>query len=72
MRFGFVVGRSVGNAVHRNRVKRRLRAIARELLPSVAAGTAVVVRALPPSAARSFDDLSADLRLALTRSGALS
>lgn len=30
-RFGFVTGKVVGNAVTRNRVKRRLRAIARDL-----------------------------------------
>jgi len=32
-RFGFVVGKKVGKAVVRNRVKRRLRAACRECLP---------------------------------------
>lgn len=55
-RFGFVVSKAVGSAVKRNLVKRRLRALAQELLPQ-SAGLAVVVRALEGSADVSFDEL---------------
>ncbi len=34
MRVGFTVTKKIGNAVVRNRMKRRLRALARELLPT--------------------------------------
>ncbi len=34
MRVGFTVTKKIGNAVARNRMKRRLRALARELLPT--------------------------------------
>lgn len=37
-RFGFVVGKKVGKAVVRNRVKRRLRAACRECLPHLRSG----------------------------------
>lgn len=47
-RVGFVVSGKVGNAVVRNRVKRRLRHLVREL--EAPFPTDVVVRALPPAA----------------------
>jgi ribonuclease P protein component len=49
-RFGFVVAKSVGGAVKRNLVKRRLRAISRERLLPQAVAADVVVRALPGAA----------------------
>jgi len=48
-RFGFIVTKAVGNAVTRNLVRRRLRAVCRDILPAVASGSDVVIRALPGS-----------------------
>ena len=47
---GFVVGKTVGNAVTRNRVRRRLRHLAAAELPRTAEPVSVVVRALPRAA----------------------
>lgn len=47
-RVGFVVSKKVGNAVNRNRVKRRLRHLVLAQPTPIAAD--VVVRALPPAA----------------------
>ena len=47
MRVGFVVVRAVGNAVTRNRVKRRLRHWPPTQLASTPGGLDIVVRALP-------------------------
>ena len=68
-RVGFVVSKAVGGAVVRNRVKRRLRALARPLVVGAVGsvnepsqgGLSVVVRALPAAVtqpARLADDLS--------------
>lgn len=46
-RFGFIVSKAVGGAVTRNLVRRRMRGVAHELLPSMTTGTDVVVRGLP-------------------------
>lgn len=48
-RFGFVIAKSVGGAVTRNLMRRRLRAIGHELVASGVAGRDVVVRPLPGS-----------------------
>nr|BFF22806.1 ribonuclease P protein component [Glycomyces mayteni] len=60
-RAGFVVSKAVGNAVVRNKVKRRLRHAAAEALPHWPAGTDVVVRATPKAAERDFAALRRDL-----------
>lgn len=67
-RVGFVVSKAVGNAVVRNRVKRRLRHLTRERMAALPAGSLVVIRANP--AAAEAGDLGADLDRALT--GALA
>jgi len=69
---GFVVGKTVGSAVVRNRTKRRLRALIRPLLPSLPAGTRVVVRANPAAAAAPTTVLGRDLLAGLRRAGVLS
>ena len=56
-RFGFVVTKKVGNAVKRNRVRRRLKAIARELVDDGLRGIDVVVRAHPASTASDWANL---------------
>ena len=65
-RVGFVVSRAVGNAVVRNRVKRRLRHLVRGHLASLPGSAVLVVRALPPAAAASSAELGADLDRCLT------
>ena len=64
-RAGFVVSKAVGNAVVRNRVRRRLRELVRPHLSGLPAGASLVVRALPPAASASFETLRADLAAAL-------
>lgn len=62
---GFVVSKGVGNAVTRNTVKRRLRALVRERLALLPADSAVVVRALAPAATREYAQLGSDLDSAI-------
>lgn len=56
-RVGFVVSKAVGNAVQRNLVKRRLRAIVSDRLDELPDGALVVVRALPASQGASHAEL---------------
>ncbi|MGD9959866.1 ribonuclease P protein component [Nocardioides sp.] len=64
---GFVVSRAVGNAVIRNRVKRRLRHLTRERLSSLPGSCVLVVRALPPAGSADSTELGADLDRCLKR-----
>jgi ribonuclease P protein component len=70
VRVGFTVSKAVGNAATRNRVKRRLRHLTREHLPSLEelpGRAALVVRALPAAAEASYAALGDDLGRTLER-----
>ncbi|WP_426247249.1 ribonuclease P protein component [Nocardioides sp. LHG3406-4] len=64
---GFVVSKGVGNAVVRNRVKRRLRHLCREHVSELPGSATLVVRALPRAATASAAELRADLVRCLQR-----
>ena len=66
-RVGFVVSKAVGNAVVRNRVKRRLRHVVKDRLADVPASATLVVRALPPAAELDSAELRAELTRCLQR-----
>jgi ribonuclease P protein component len=66
-RVGLVVGKVVGPAVTRNKVKRRLRHLVRHRLTELPGGALLVVRALPPAGASGYDALRADLDRSLDR-----
>ncbi|MFQ8431311.1 ribonuclease P protein component [Amaricoccus sp. W119] len=68
-RVGFTCSKKVGNAVARNRAKRRLRAAAREVMPEAGRpGWDYVLIGRPgTTAARAWPDLLEDLRGALAQ-----
>jgi ribonuclease P protein component len=68
IRVGFTASRKVGNAVVRNRAKRRLRAAAAAVLPRLGRlGTDYVLIARAAAEERSYPALVADLESALRR-----
>jgi ribonuclease P protein component len=66
-RIGFSVSRRVGNAVVRNRVKRRLREIVRKRLSHVAPGWDIVITARATAAEAEYGALEEDVRETFTR-----
>ena len=66
-RFGFIVAKTVGNAVTRNTVRRRLKAIAHELLQQDPTGLDVVIRALPAAAQAGWPTLLEDVSRSFAR-----
>lgn len=69
IRVGYTCSKKVGNAVARNRAKRRLREVARKVLPEIGHdGWDYVLIGKPgDTAARPFDMLENDLRKALVK-----
>ena len=67
VRVGFTASKKIGNAVARNRAKRRLRALAREVLaPAARPGWDYVLVARPgATVTRPYADLCADIARAL-------
>ena len=66
-RIGLVVSKSVGSAVQRHRVARRLRHVARTVIDELDAADRVVIRALPSSRHAISARLEQELRTALRR-----
>lgn len=64
-RIGLIVGKSVGSAVERHRVARRLRHVARNLLGELDAVDRVVIRARPSSRRAMSTVLEQQLRTGL-------
>ncbi len=69
LRVGFTATRKIGNAVKRNRARRRLRAVARQILAGQTAAADIVLVARPGTLVRPYDELKNDLRAALIRVG---
>jgi ribonuclease P protein component len=72
-RVGIIASRKVGNAVLRNRSKRRLREVARALWPRIRPdGCQVVLIALPAVPTVDFEGLSHDVAQLLQQLGVLT
>ncbi len=68
MRVGFTVTKKIGGAVVRNRMKRRFRALAREVMPAKGfAGADHVLIGRAKGIERAFADLRSELEGALDR-----
>ncbi len=68
MRVGFTVTKKIGGAVIRNRMKRRFRALARDLVPTTGiAGADHVMIGRSAGVERDYQQLRGDLASALDR-----
>ena len=68
-RFGVAAGRSVGNAVHRNRAKRRIREILRHRITSISNGWDLIFLARKPIHGASYQELQTAIDHLIARAG---
>lgn len=68
-RFGISTGRRVGNAVTRNRLRRRLREVLRRTQSGLHAGWDILLVCRPPAATASQAELAAALERLLATAG---
>lgn len=66
-RFGLTVTKKLGNAVVRNRIRRRLKAVLQQVAGDAALDHDYVVIARAPAVDHAFEDLKADMVRALAR-----
>ncbi|MFM8927786.1 MAG: ribonuclease P protein component [Rhodoluna sp.] len=66
-RFGFVVGKTVGNSVKRNLVKRRARAICSGRINEFGQDESLVIRALPGAAELTWEKMLDEFNLGLSK-----
>lgn len=67
-RVGFVISNNVlKSAVQRNKKKRQLRAIFKELAPFLKSGYDVVVTTMPSCRSASYQDMEEDITVGLTK-----
>jgi ribonuclease P protein component len=71
-RFGIAAGRSVGNAVKRNRAKRCIREIVRPFIPKISPGWDIILLARKPIAEASFQDITSAINNIFERADLLN
>ncbi|MBP7951330.1 MAG: ribonuclease P protein component [Verrucomicrobiales bacterium] len=72
MRFGFAITKKVGNAVTRNRIRRRFREISRHHAAEIAPPGRLVTIARPAAASAAFSVLRSEWRYLVKKLGLLT
>lgn len=67
-RIGFAAGRSIGNAILRNRAKRRMRATMKMIVPKLKIGWDIVLIARKPLLDANFKDIMSSVHSILLKS----